>query len=41
MQLMKQERIFSSANSIQIEILSTYESQNTVAGELMIVVNKN
>lgn len=30
---------FQSANSIEIEVLSTYENENTVAAELKITVN--
>ncbi|EON91222.1 hypothetical protein MARLIPOL_14405 [Marinobacter lipolyticus SM19] len=30
---------FSNADTIKIEILNTYESQNTVAGELRITVD--
>lgn len=31
---------FKSATSIEIEVLATYESQNTVAAELKITVDK-
>ncbi len=32
---------FQNADSIKIEVLSTYESENTVAAELKITVNSN
>lgn len=37
--LQETQKNFQAADSIEIEVLETYENQNTVAAELKIVVN--